>query len=133
MQIDDLEEAEVGERGEDIDFGGVLAEELDGADAVGVEDVMDVMGEIVPNGRGWDGDTRCPLFDEGFDVKQAVVAGGFEVFGELGGGDAGCTERFRANGPDGGDPGETGAGVPLAGEIEPLAGANFFFDGVVGF
>ncbi len=42
LQIDDLEEAEVRKRGEDVDFGGVLAEAFDGADAVGVEDVVNI-------------------------------------------------------------------------------------------
>jgi hypothetical protein len=36
------EKAQVGEWGENIDFGGVLAEAFDGADAVGVEDVVNV-------------------------------------------------------------------------------------------
>jgi len=47
-----LKEAESGERGEDIDFGGVLAEEMDGADAVFVEGVVDVLGEVVVDGGG---------------------------------------------------------------------------------
>ena len=63
MQIVDLEEAEAGKRREDVDFGGVLAEEFDGSDAVGVEVVVDVAGEVVADGGGWDGDTRCPPFD----------------------------------------------------------------------
>ena len=41
------------------------------------------------DGGGWDGDARGPLFDEIFDVEEAVVAGGFEVFGEFGSGDSG--------------------------------------------
>ncbi len=81
-----LEEAEVGEWGEDVDFGGVSAEAFDGVDAVGVEVVVDVVGEVVANGGGRDGDARGPLIDEFFDVEEAVVAGRFEVFGELRGG-----------------------------------------------
>ena len=43
MQIDDLEEAKVGNWREDIDFRGELAEDFDRPDAVSVEDIMDVM------------------------------------------------------------------------------------------
>ncbi len=76
-------------RGEDVDFGGVLAEAFDGADAVRVEMVVDVVGEVVANGRRGDGDARGPLFYELFDVCEAVVSGGFKVFGELRGGEIG--------------------------------------------
>src|ERR1700730_2397365 len=99
-----LEEAEVGEGREDVDFGGVLAEAFDGADAVGVEDIVNIRGEIVAGGGGGGGNARGPLFDEVFDVEKAVVAGGFEVFGELRGGEVGRGEGFGADGPDGGDP-----------------------------
>jgi len=104
LQIDELEEAEVREWRENIDFDSVLAEELDGADAVGVEEVMDVACEVVAYGRGGDGDARGPLLDEVFDVREAVIAGAFEVFGELVGGEVGWGQSFGANGPDGGDP-----------------------------
>src|SRR5258705_12546901 len=119
-----LQEAEVGERREDVDFGGVLSEAFDGADAVGVEDVVNIRGEVVADGGGWDGDARGPLFDEFFDVEEAVVAGGFKVFGELRGGEVRVVEGFEADGPDGGDPGKVGASVPLVGEVVPLAGAD---------
>ncbi len=48
-------------------------------------------------------------------------AGVVEVFDELGGGDVGDAEGFGADCPDGGDPGEVGAGVPLVGEVVPGA------------
>jgi hypothetical protein len=63
-----------------------LAKAFDGANAVGVEDVVNIRGEVVADGCGRDGDAGSPLFDEFFDVEEAVVAGGFEVFGELRGG-----------------------------------------------
>ncbi len=127
-----LEEAQAGKRGEDIDFVGVLAEEFDGADAVGCEGVVNVAGEVVADGVGRNGDAGCPLFDELFDVGEAVIAGGFEVLSELSGCDV-ALESFRANGPDGCDPGEIGEGVPLVGEVEPLTGADGGFDGFAGF
>jgi hypothetical protein len=53
VKIDvNLEEAEGGERGEDGDFGCVLTEELDRADAVFVEGVVDVAGEVIVDGGG---------------------------------------------------------------------------------
>lgn len=114
------------EGGEDINLGGVLTEEFDGTDAVDVEVVVDVAGEVEADGGGRDGDSGGPLFDELFDVGEAVIAGGVEVFGELAG--SKVVQGFGAHGPDGGDPGEVGSGVPLMGEVEPLAGADSFFD-----
>ncbi len=61
---------------EDVEFSGELAEELDGADAVGVEDVVNVRGEIVPDGGGRDRDAWGPVFDELFDIEEAVIARG---------------------------------------------------------
>lgn len=66
---------------------------------------MDVVGEVMPDGGGGDGDARGPLFDELVDVKQAMIARGFEVFGELSGSDARWAESVRAHGPDGSYPG----------------------------
>ena len=83
----------MGEWGENIDFGGVLPEEFDGADAVGVEAVVDVVGEVVADGRGWDGDAGGPLGDELIDVGEAVGAGVVEVFGELGWEGCPCAAR----------------------------------------
>ena len=124
----------MGKRGKNVGFGGVLAEELDGADAVGVQDVVDVMGEVMADGGGRDGDARRPLFDEVLDVKKAVIARGFEVFGQLGSGEVfEAAESFGPHRPDSGDPGKVGADAPLMSEIEPLARANFFFDGIAGF
>ena len=102
------------QRGKHLDFGRILAEEFDGADAVGVEDVVDVVGEVVADGGGGDGDAGGPLFDEIFDVEKTVVARGFEVLDELGGSELGMAEGFGACGPDGSYPGEVGARAPLA-------------------
>ena len=44
----------------------------------------------------------------------------------------GWAEGFGADGPDGGDPGEVGAGAPLVGEVEPVAGADGCFDLLAG-
>ncbi len=98
-----------------------------------VEDVVDVLGEVVADGGGWDGDARGPLLDEVVDVGEAVVAGDGEVVGELGGGDVADGECLGTDGPDGGYPGKAGAGVPLVGEVEPLAGAYGLLDCFAGF
>jgi len=63
-----LEEAKVGKRGENTGFGGVLAKKIDGADAVGVEDIVNVVGEVVADCGGRKCDARGPLFDERLDV-----------------------------------------------------------------
>ena len=90
-----LEQAEGGKRGKDGDFGGVAAEECDGIDAGGRERVVDVLGEVVADGGGWDGDAWGPLFDELIDVGEAVVAGELKVGGELGWGDAESRDSGR--------------------------------------
>ena len=64
------------------------------------------------DGGGGNGDPRGPLFDEIFDVEEAVVAGGFDVFGELRGGEVRVVEGFGTDGPDGGDPGKASADMP---------------------
>lgn len=66
--------------------------------------------------------------DEVVDVGEAVVAGVGEVFDDLRLGDVAFGEGFGADCPYGGDPGESGAGAPLVGEVEPLAGADGVFD-----
>src|ERR1700735_4661250 len=119
------------EGGQDIDFGGVLTKDLDGANAVSVEDVMDVIGEIVTDGGRWKSDARGPLGDQIFDIQEAVIARGFEILNQLCGGEV--IECLRADGPDGCNPGETGAGAPFVSEVEPLTGADGFFDGFPGF
>src|SRR5271163_2719868 len=105
-----LEEAEVRQRGKDFDFGRILAEDFDGADAVGVENVVDVVGEVVSDGGGGDGDAGGPLFDELFDVEKAMIARGFQVFGKLSRGEIRWAEGLRTDSPDRGYPGEIGAG-----------------------
>ncbi len=122
LKIDELlQKAKGGERREKVDLGGVLAKELDGADAVFGEVVVDVAGEVMVDGSGGQGDAESPGADEGFDVGLTVDAGLVEVFSELGGGDG---EGVWTCGPYGGDPGEAGAGVPLVGEVVPGAGAD---------
>src|SRR5258705_4038144 len=134
--IDDLEEAKAGQWGEDIDFGGVLPEQLDGADAVGIEDVMNIRGEVMADGGGWDRDAGGPLLDEIFDVEKAVVTRGFEVFGEFGSRNRGwgfeLGNGLWADGPDGSHPRQLCADVPLVGEIVPLAWADGGFFLVAG-
>src|ERR1700761_6771730 len=126
--IDDLEEAKAGQRGEDIDFGGILPEQLDRADAIGVEDVMNIRGEVMADGGGRDRDAGGPLLDEIFDVEKPMVTRGFEVLGEFGGCHIGwgfeLGDGFGADGPDGGDPGQLRADVPLMSEVVPLAWAD---------
>jgi len=84
------------------------------------------VGKVPADGGRWDGDARGPLFDQAVDVGETVVAGELKVGGELGWGDV--SQGFRADGPDGGDPGQAGATGPLMGEIEPKAGADGGFD-----
>lgn len=115
-----IEREDFRERGQSAGGGGEFAKEGDRAEAGLVEGVVDVLGEVGADGFGGDREARGPFVDEVFDVLEAVVAGELEVVGELGGGDAG--EEVGAAGPDGGDPGEVGAGVPLVGEVEVLAG-----------
>ena len=131
MQINDLEEVKLREGGEHVDLGRILAEEFDGSNTVSIEDVMDVIGEIVTDGGGGKGDSRGPLFDEILYIQKAVVAGGFEILNELGGRQ--MVQGCGTDGPDGCDPGETGTGAPFLSEVEPLTGADVFFDGFPGF
>ena len=121
----------MGERRECSDFGSVATEEGDGFDAGGVERVVDVAGEVVEDGGGWESDAGGPLSDEGVDVGLAVDAGVIEVVDELVGGD--LLKSLGASGPDGGDPGEAGAGAPFVGEVDPGAGADGGLDVGSGF
>lgn len=123
-----LEKMQPGEGLQDVDLGGVLAEEFYGADAVGVECVVDVVGEVVTYGLGEEREARGPLADDVFNVGEAVIAREGEVFGELGGCDVGDRESVRSHRPDGGDPRETCAGPPLVREVEPVAGTHGFFE-----
>ena len=78
---------EVGEGWEDVGFDGEAAEEDDGVEAVGREGVVDVVGQVVADGFGWEGDAWGPLGRRVFDVGEAMVAGLLEVGDELRGGD----------------------------------------------
>ncbi len=79
------------------------------------------------DGCGGYGKARSPFLDEGGDVGEAVIAGCLEVMGDVGGGVGG--EGLTAGGPDGGDPGQAGAGAPLGGEVNPETRADGGFDG----
>jgi hypothetical protein len=95
------------------------AEVLDGAEAVGVERVVDVLGEVGADDVSGDGDARCPLADEGVDVGEAGVAAGDEISGEPRRCNSVEPEGCGANGPDGGDPRQAGVLTPERGEVEP--------------
>ncbi len=56
-----------------------------------------------------------------------MVAGGGEVGDELAAG-CGGGEGLGTDGPDGGDPGESGVAVPELGEVVPGAGTDSGFD-----
>ena len=100
-----LEKVEGGEGWEEVDLCGQGAEELDGTEAVGVQGVVDVAGEVGADGFRADGDAGCPVGDELVDVCKAGVAAGGEIGDELVRSEAGGSEGFGADGPDCGDPG----------------------------
>src|SRR6266702_910034 len=120
------EEAKVGKCGQNTGIGGVAAEELDCGDAVLIQRVVDVAGQIVADGGGWKSDAGRPLFDERVDVGEAVVARLLEVVDDLCRRDA--VEGLRAGRPDGGETEQAGTGAPLVGEVDPEAGAGDAFD-----
>ena len=76
---------------------------------------MDVLGEVGADGFRGEGEAGGPLADEGVDVGEAVVAAGGEVVDELVWGEG--SKGFRADGPDGGDPGEVGVLAPEGGKV----------------
>ena len=51
-EIDELKEAKLVERRKNAELGGILAEEINGANTVGIEGVVDVAGEIVADRGG---------------------------------------------------------------------------------
>lgn len=93
---------------------------------------MDVNRQVMLDGYRGDADARSPFANEVVDVGEAVVAGCGEVAGELIRGKVALRERFGADGPDGSDPGEAGAGAPFVSQVEPLAGADGLFDLLAG-
>jgi hypothetical protein len=95
------------------------AEVLDGAEAVRVEGVVDVLSQVGADDFGGEGDAGCPLADEGVDVGEASVTAGGEVGGELRGRDAVEPESSGAHGPDGCNPREAGVLAPESGEVKP--------------
>ena len=121
-----FEEAQGAEWREDGESGCVLAEVVDGADAVVGEVVVDAPAEVLADGFFRNIDAPGPFANEVFDVGEAVRAGEVEVCAELSGGLWG--EGLGTGSPDGGYPGEAGAGVPLVSEVEPGAGADGLLD-----
>ncbi len=105
--------------GKGVDLCGEGAEEFDGLQAVGVEGVVDVLGEVGADGFGGEGEAGGPFVDEVFGVGEAGVAAGGEVGDELLGGEVVGGEGFGADGPDGCDPGESGALAPEGCHVEP--------------
>ncbi len=113
------EEIEFWKCGECADAGGKGAEEFDGAEAVGVQRVVDVAREVGADGIGADGEAWVPLGDELLGVGAAGVAAGGQVCDELVRRKTCGCEGFGADGPDGCDPGKAGEFAPEMGEIEP--------------
>lgn len=109
------EEIEGGERRECADACCEGAEELDGKEAVGVQGVVNIAGEVGADGFGADGDAGSPVGDDLVDVGEAGIAAGVEVGDELRSGEAGGSEGLGADGPDGGDPGKAGELAPEVG------------------
>ena len=68
--------------GEDVAFGGEAEEAAHAFDALFVEDVMDVVGEVGADGLLGDGELARPVLDESLDVLETVIAGVNEVFGD---------------------------------------------------
>ena len=62
---------------------GVVAEDLNGANAIGCEGVVNVVGEVLTDRPGREGKAGSPFADQVFDVGDAIVAGTREVFDEL--------------------------------------------------
>ena len=114
-----VEQMQRGEWWKGADAGGKGAEELDGAEAVGIQSVVDVLCEIGADGLGADGEARRPLGDELLGVGEAGFAAGGEVSDELLRGETCGYEGFGARSPDGGDPGESGELAPEMGEVKP--------------
>jgi len=126
-------------RWEDGECGGFAEEGFHAGDAIVVEDVMDVGGEVGADGGLGDGEAGGPLVDEGVKVGEAVVAGLDEVVGDR----LPClrsetwgTRRVFGSTPDGGDERQACESGPFFGEVvvvELFAGAGesvgTFFEG----
>ena len=65
--------------------------------------------------------------------EEAVVAGGFEVFGELGGGEVGGRRELRGERPRRRRPRGGWCGCAIRGRDRTIARADGFFDGFAGF
>jgi len=96
---------------------GEAEEGAHGFKAFFVEGVVDVGGEVGADGLLGEGELAGPLGDEGVNVLEAVVAGLDEVVGDGLVQRAGQDFGLWGGGPDGGDEGESGEGVPLLGEV----------------
>lgn len=86
-------------------------------EAIRVERVVNVAGEIGADGLGRNVEARSPLGDELLDMGEAVVARGVEIGDELLGGHA--SKGLRPHGPDRCDPREAGVTAPEGGEVQP--------------
>jgi hypothetical protein len=93
---------------------------------------VDVFGEVGADGGGGYGDAGGPLFDQGGDVLLASLAAGVEVEEELFA-FAWREREVGADGPDGGNPGELGVGMPEVGDVVPDEGTGVGFDLVAVF
>ena len=98
--------------GKDAGFGGHAEEASHALDALLVEDVVDVGGEVGADGVFRERESAGPLDDKWVDVFDAVDAGLDEVL------DNALLQRLAAGrSPDGGDEGEAGEGMPIVGEV----------------
>jgi hypothetical protein len=71
---EDLQESQFGERRKNINLCCVLTKEFDSTNAIRVQDVVDVVGEIVADDFWAQVDAGRPLLDQIFNVQQAVIA-----------------------------------------------------------
>ena len=120
--------------GEDTGFGGYAEETAHAFDALFVEDIVNVVGEVGADGAFGDGESAGPLGGQSFNALEAVDAGLDEICR-----DALIQRTALCNTPDCRDEGEAGEGFPLVGEVvvdELFAGAleavGTFFEGEQG-
>lgn len=112
-------------------FGGHAEEATHAFNALLVEDVVNVLGEVGADGLLGERELARPVLHERIDLLKAVIAGADEIAHEC------LIERAaRGDTPDGGDEGEAGERAPFFGEVvieELFAGAfvavSAFFEG----
>lgn len=86
------------------------------------------MGQVFTDGLRSEGDSGGPFANKVFDVSEAVISREGEITDNLRLVDVAFSEGFTAGRPYGGHPGKAGPGVPLVGEVEPLARADGVLD-----